>query len=161
MLLALGLITLMAAVTARAGAFLVFPALALWCGRLFRGQRRFSLKAATLAAAGIAVVYLLVHPLYSQLLRVDLTDQWDNFVYAMYGQVHGGTGWHSAIDDLQTTDTSVVAHATWEYFRAHPSMFLVGVGRAYMDFFLPSEAMIFPVGTPSDSPGSTTRCGPR
>jgi hypothetical protein len=151
MLAALGLITLVAAVTARAGAFVVFPALTLWCGWLFRGQRRFSLKAAALVAAGIAAVYLLVHPLYSRLLRVDLTDQWDNFVHAMYGQVHGGTGWHKAIEDLGTTDTTVALHATWEYFRAHPSMLLVGVGKSYRDFFLPSEVMIFPVGSPRES----------
>ena len=151
LLVALGLVTLLAAVTARAGAFLVFPLLALWCGWLFRGPRQFSLKAAALAAAGIAVMYVLVHPLYSRLLRVDLTDQWDNFAYAMYGQVHGGTGWHSAIDDLGTTQTSVVAGAAWDYFRAHPTTFLLGVARSYQDFFLPGEVMIFPVGSPGES----------
>jgi hypothetical protein len=88
---------------------------------------------------------------------VDLTDQWDNFVHAMYGQVHGGTGWHSAIEDCRTTDTNVAAQATWEYFaRIRRCCWSASAGRT-MDFFLPSEVMIFPAGSSAIALGQLSR----
>jgi len=146
-LIGLGLATLMAAVSARAGAFLVFPAIALWCGWLFRGAHRYSVKAAVISAAGIAVLYLLVNQAFSALLHVDVTNQWGSFAYAIYGQVHGGSGWHSAIDDLNTTQASVVMLAAWRYFLANPLSLLIGVAKSYRDFFLPGDLMIFPLGS--------------
>ncbi|MFH1183804.1 MAG: hypothetical protein V1755_02045 [Chloroflexota bacterium] len=151
-LISLGLATLMTAITTRAGAFLVFPAIAVWCGWIFRGARRYSATAAVISAGGIALLYLLVNQTLSRLLNVDLTDQWGSFAYAIYGQVHGGTGWHSAIDDLQTTQASVVVTAAWQYFLADPRSLLIGVARSYRDFFLPGDLMIFPFGSVHEPP---------
>lgn len=146
-LIGLGLAVLMAAISTRAGAYFIFPLLAVWCGILFRGARRFSLRAALVCLAGAVLLYLLMNQLYSALLDVRLVDQWDNFAYALYGQVHGGTGWHSAIADLNSTQTWVVAAAAWHYFLAHPLDLLHGIARSYRDFFWAGDLMIFPFGS--------------
>ena len=149
-MIGLGLAALMAALSTRAGAFLVFPFMALWCGWIFRGSRRYSVTAALVSAGGILLLYLLLNTAFSRLLDIELTDQWSNFAYAMYGQVHGGTGWHSAIDDLNTIQGSVVAAAAWRYFLAHPLSLLIGIAKAYRDFLLPGDVMIFPLGSPRE-----------
>ena len=149
-LISLGLLTLMAAISARAGAFLIFPFLAFWCGWIFRQGPRYSARAVVISATALALLYLLINPAFSRLLNIDLADQWSNFAYAMYGQVHGGAGWHSAIEDLDTHRSSVVAAAAWSDFRAHPLSLLIGVVKSYRDFFVPSDLMIFPFGSPHE-----------
>ena len=151
-LVGLGLATLLGAISTRAGAYLVLPAIAVWCGWIFRGADRYSARAAVISAASIALLYLLMNPVFSRLLNVDLSDQWGNFAYAIYGQVHGGSGWHSGIDDLQTTDGAVIAAAAWQYFLTNPRSLLIGVAKSYRDFFLPGDLMIFPFGSVHEPP---------
>jgi hypothetical protein len=149
--LLLGLATLMSAISARAGAFFIFPALVLWAGWIFRGSRRFSLGAAGLGLVGVLAFYILDNQVFSTLLDMDLARQWGSFAYAMYGQVHGGTGWHSAIDALHTTQTSVVMAATLRFFAAHPLSFAIAVIKSYGDFFLPGPFMIFAYGAAGEA----------
>ena len=145
--LLLGLATLMAAISARAGAFFIFPALVLWAGWMFRGSRRFALGAAGLVLVAVLGFYVLENQFFSTVLDMDLTRQWGSFAYAMYGQVHGGTGWHSAIDALHTTQTSVVMAATLQFFAAHPLSLVIASIKSFGDFFLPGPFMIFAYGT--------------
>jgi hypothetical protein len=144
--LVLGSGTLMTAISARAGAFFVFPALIVWAGWVFRGKSRFALRAAGIAAALVVLAYLFVNQAFSALLDVQLSRQWGSFTYAMYGQVHGGSGWHSAIDELNTTQTSLVANAALRFFLAHPLSFVIATVKSYRDFFLPGPFMIFSFG---------------
>ncbi|HSR20256.1 MAG TPA: hypothetical protein VLL49_05015 [Anaerolineales bacterium] len=145
--LMLGLATLMVAVSIRAGAFLIFPALAVWMGWILRRGRGFSVRTAVAASGLTALLYLLVNQGFSRLLDIDLTNQWGSFAYAVYGQVQGGTGWHSAIDDLQTTEGSVVLAAALQDFLANPLLLAVATVKSYGDFFLPGNFMIFPFGS--------------
>jgi hypothetical protein len=144
--LTLGLATLMAAISARAGAYLIFPALIVWAGWAFRGARRFSTRAASMLTGIVVVLYALENQVFSALLDVDLTDQWGSFAYAMYGQVHGGTGWHSAIDALQSRQGSVVMASALHFFLTHPLSFFIAVAKSYRDFFLPGPFTIFSYG---------------
>jgi hypothetical protein len=73
-----------------------------------------------------------------------------NFAYTVYGQVRGGIGWHSAIDELGTRNPSRVYQAAWDVFLANPSGFLQGMAKAYADFFLPGGS-VFRFG--EDVPG--------
>ncbi len=143
----LGLITLMTAVSSRSGAFLVFPFIVAWAGWAFRSGDRFSWRAAAITAAAVAVSYLLMNNLYAALLRVPPGANFQAFAYAMYGQVHGGTGWHSAIDDLHTTQTNVVAAATLHFFVAHPFSFVIATAKSYVQLLLPGSQTIFAFGS--------------
>ena len=142
----LGLAILMMAISARAGAFFIFPMLALWVGWIFRGTKRFSLLSVILVLVILAAGYFIVNTIYPRLLGVPEGSSFDNFAYTIYGQVRGGAGWHSAIDELGTRNPSRVYQAAWEAFLAIPSDFFRGVAKAYTDFFLPGERGIFVFG---------------
>jgi hypothetical protein len=145
--LLLGLFVLLLAVSARAGAFFIFPLLALWIGWVMRGEKRFSLKSAGFALVFILMGYFLVNSVYAQLLGIPPGASFGNFSYALYGQVHGGTGWHSAVEELGTRNPAVVYRAAWEFFLKHPMSLLIGCFKAYRDFFLIGEQSIFPILT--------------
>ncbi len=142
--LLLGLFVLLMAVSARAGAFFIFPALAGWVGWIFRGEKRFSLKKAAYVFIAILAGYVLLNRFYAQLLGIPPGAAFGNFSYAIYGQVRGGTGWHSAIEELGTRNPSAVYHAALQFFLKHPASLLIGFAKAYRDFFLPGGLSIFP-----------------
>jgi hypothetical protein len=148
--LLLGLGMLMVAVSARAGAFFIFPLLALWAGRLFRGTKRFSLLPVIAVLAILAAGYFIVNTVYPRLLSVPEGASFGNFAYTLYGQVRGGIGWHNAIDELGTRDPTRVYQAAWDVFLSDPSGFIQGAAKAYADFFLPGAGSIFMFG--SDMP---------
>lgn len=143
----LGLIALMAAISSRSGAFLVFPCMAVWAGWIFRHDGRFSWRAAGITTAAIAISYLVMNNVYAAVLRVPPGANFQAFAYAMYGQVHGGTGWHSAIDDLRTTQTDVVASAALHFFLAHPLSFVIAAAKSYVQLLLPGTFTIYPFGS--------------
>lgn len=142
--LILGLLTLLMAVSARAGAFFIFPMLILWIGWILRGEKRFSLKAAACAFIIVLIGYFLLNRFYAQLLGIPPGFAFGNFSYAIYGQVRGGTGWHSAIDELGTRDPVIVYRAALQFFLKHPMSLLIGFAKSYRDFFLPGDRSIFP-----------------
>jgi hypothetical protein len=141
--LVLGLVVLMAAVSARAGAFIIFPFLAIWAGWVFRKTERFSFKAAGIAILTVLAGYYLLNSVYPRLFGIPPGSSFGNFAFEIYGQIHGGTGWHSAINDLGTTNSTVVYRAAIRFFTKHPCTFLVGAAKAYRDFFLPDLNSIF------------------
>jgi len=141
--LTLGLLTLMVAVSARAGAFIVFPLLAVWVGWAFRGDTKYSWKAFLFTILGILAGYFIVNTIYARLLGILPGSAFGNFSYAIYGQVKGGTGWHSAIDELGTRNPSTVYRAALHFFIAHPASLLIGFAKSYWDFFLPGDRSIF------------------
>jgi hypothetical protein len=145
--LLLGLGILLVAVSARAGAFIIFPMLALWAGWAFRGAKRYSLVVVILVLAVLAAGYFVANSIYPRLVGVPEGSSFGNFAYTIYGQVRGGIGWHSAIDELGTRNPSRVYQAAWETFLTNPPDFLKGVTKAYTDFFLPGGSSIFVFGT--------------
>jgi hypothetical protein len=144
--LLLGLSVLLLAVSARAGAFFIFPMLALWVGWLFRGSKRFSLLYFTIFLTLLVAGYYIFNTIYPRLVGVPEGSSFSNFAYTIYGQARGGTGWHSAIDELGTRNPSEVYQAAWAAFLATPSDFFRGVAKAYADFFLPRGHSIFVFG---------------
>ncbi len=142
--LILGLLTLLMAVSARAGAFFIFPALIVWIGWVFRGEKRFSMKAATYAFGITFVGFFLPNRIYAQLLGIPPGLAFGNFSYALYGQVRGGTGWHSAIEELGTRNSAAVYQAALQYFLKHPIGLVIGVAKSFRDFFLLGDGSIFP-----------------
>ena len=141
--LVLGLIVLMAAVSARAGAFFIFPFLVIWAGWGFRKTGRFSVQAACIAAVTVLTGYILVNTVYPRLFGIPPGSAFGNFSWELYGQIHGGTGWHSAIQDLGTTNTTIVYRAAFQFFMKHPFSLLLGAAKSYRDFFLPGGFTVF------------------
>jgi len=142
--LALGLLALLTAVSARAGAFFIFPMMALWVGWVYREKKRFSLKFSVFSFVFLVIGYFLVNSVYSWLLGIPPGSSFGNFSYAIYGQARGGTGWHSAIEELGTRNPSLVYRAALDFFLEHPISLFIGFAKSYRDFFLPGGRSIFP-----------------
>lgn len=142
--LLLGVVILLIGVSARVGAFFIFPMLAIWIGWIFRGERSFNLKRAVYSFIIILVFYFLINSIYSRFLGIPPGSSFENFSYAIYGQVRGGTGWHSAIEELGTRDPSIVYRAALNYFLEHPIGLVIGFVKSYRDFFWMGGNGIFP-----------------
>jgi hypothetical protein len=139
----LGLIVLMAAVSARSGAFLIFPLLILWIGWIFRRGNRFSFPAAGWTAAIVLLSFSFINTLYPLWVGVPEGSAFSNFAHALYGQVQGGTGWHSAIDDLGDVDPAVIYRAAWANFLDHPLSVVIGAAKSYRDLFFSGHDSFF------------------
>jgi hypothetical protein len=113
---------------------------------MLRGETRFSIRAAAAALVIIVAGYFLVNSLYARMVGIPPGSAFGNFSYALYGQVRGGTGWHSAIEELGTRSPSAVYHAALQFFLEHPVSLFIGFAKAYRDFFLPGDPGIFPFG---------------
>src|SRR6266498_817234 len=142
--LLVGVLILLVAVSARAGAFFIFPMLALWIGWVFRGAKRYSPKAAVYAFLTMGILYFLINSVCSRLLGIPVGTSFGNFSYTLYGQVRGGTGWHSAIADLGTRNPAFVYRAAWDFFLKHPISLFIGFAKSYRDFFKFGDPGIFP-----------------
>jgi hypothetical protein len=80
------------ALNARAGAFFVLPAIALWAGWAFRKTQRFAWRPCLLT--GLAIVGgFLCNTLVFQLLAPPDAVPMANFTYSFYGLATGGSGW--------------------------------------------------------------------
>lgn len=140
----IGILVLLIGVSARAGTFLIFPMLVLWLGWALRGEKKFSIKVGLYATLLILIGYFAVNSLYARIMGVPPGSSFGNFSYALYGQVHGGTGWHSAIEDLGTRDPGIVYQSAFQYFLKHPFSLLIAFAKSYRDFFVPRYSNIFP-----------------
>jgi hypothetical protein len=140
-----GLIVTMLAVSIRTGAFFIFPMLILWAGWVFRGERKFSFKMATIAALVVGGAFLVMNIIYPKVVVEPGAMTNGNFAYALYGQVRGGVGWNEAIKATGTRDPNVVYKAAWDFFLRHPLSFPIGIAKSYRDFFAPKMNGIFPL----------------
>jgi hypothetical protein len=132
-----GLAVLVVAVSVRAGAFFIFPALALWAGWGFRKGERYSFRAAGLALAVVLVVFLLANTLYARLVVEPGNLSFGNFAFTIYGQVVGGAGYNYAYQNLGLREPALIYRAAWQFFLNHPLSFFIGAAKAYRDFFFP------------------------
>lgn len=137
------IIMLMLAVSARAGAFFIFPMLALWAGWAFREEKRFSWRSFFIASLVVVLSYFTVNTLYSRFVVEPGNYNFSNFAYTIYGQTHGGTGWNRAIKDLATRDPVIIMDASIQFFKEHPLSLFIGTAKAYRDFFIFGDRGIF------------------
>ncbi len=131
------------AISVRAGAFFVLPSLALWAGVTFDHKKFFSWKIFSLAIATIIFSYSLINSIHSRILVEPGIHSFGNFAYTLYGQVHGGTGWHRSIEELGTQDPEIIMNAAILFFKAHPTSLLIGAAKSYRDFFFSDSMGIF------------------
>ncbi len=91
-----GLITFTVALSVRAGAFFILPALILWSGWAFRGDQRFSFKYAGISAVALLITFLAINTVYDRLVVEPGGVPFGNFAATLYGQVVGGAGYNWA-----------------------------------------------------------------
>jgi len=142
--LVVGLFLLTLGLSARAGAFLVIPAIILWAGVRFRGPNRRGLKVAGAALAAA----LLGFAASAVLLRGVGTPGvgFSNFSYTLYGLVFGGN-WTLALRQhpelamfSELERTSRVYTLAWDGIRANPLALVYGALRAWKAFLFGGPA---------------------
>ena len=140
-----GVVILMASASVRAGAFIVFPLLAIWSGWFFRNKKRFSIRVAGIATATILVSFLLANKVYSQQVVEPGGSTFNNFAYVIYSHVMGGTNWNQARIDLYSGKISSeeIYRAALQQFLKHPISIFIAIPKTYRDFFIPSVIGIF------------------
>jgi hypothetical protein len=137
----LGLFVLSLALNARAGTFLVLPALVLWGSRWFPGALRLSWR----RLAGAMAVVALGFVLNAALVRAIGTPSgmFSNFSYVLYGVVFGGD-WtlvlkqHPELYGLAQSEVEgrVLALAL-DGIAVDPSRLVTGALRAWREFLVP------------------------
>jgi hypothetical protein len=135
-----GLFLLSLALNARAGAFLILPAIVLWAAWGFRGPKGSAWR--TLAGGMAAVVLgFAVNGLILHAVGVPGA-AYSNFSYTLYGLVFGGN-WtlalqqHPELATLPSLEQAGRVYAlAWEQIRMHPLALLAGSVRAWTAFFL-------------------------
>lgn len=132
-----GQIILMLGISVRPGAFFIFPLFILWSGWAFRTHEKFNFRVATIATITITVTFVFVNTIYNSLVVGPGQPTLGNFAEMLYGQVQGGAGYHSAIDDLGTRKPDIILRETARFFMKHPLSFFIGAAKAYRDFFMP------------------------
>jgi hypothetical protein len=139
-----GIIVLMAGVSSRAGAFLIFPMLIIWAGYRYRSRKRFSYKATGLTFLTVFASYLIINPIYTNVIVGEGPGKatFGNFAYSLYGQVSGGIGWASAMS-LGTKTQGEIYRIILSHFLNQPTDFLHAIVRSFGDFFLPGSRGIF------------------
>lgn len=135
-----GLFLLSLALNARAGTFLILPAIVFWAAWAFRGPKGSVLRA---LGGGMAAV-LLGFGVNSLVLHVVGIPgaAYSNFSYVLYGLVSSGN-WSLAVQqhpELATLAPVEQAHRiyalAWEHIRTNPLSLLAGSIRAWTEFFI-------------------------
>lgn len=136
-----GITMIALALNIRPGAMFVLPALLVWGGWVFRGQRKFSIK---FFALGIVLVALTF---YANKLMIDVLSgskgvPFENFAWAFYGLASGGNSWtyvFQAHPELSLLDSSEVTPAIYklafELILAEPSLLVKGALFYWRMFF--------------------------
>ncbi len=139
-----GAVVLTGALTARAGAFFVLPALiAVALIFLRQGDRRsrYNTKSAlvTICAIAIAATTFLV---WGRTLSNAAAGKasFSNYSYVLYGLVVGGKGWGQVnIDHPDAHEGAEIYALAYQAFRARPSGLLLGMARMVRAYLWPSE----------------------
>lgn len=146
---AVGLLLLTLALNARAGTFFILPALLLWCGFAFRGNRLFSIPVVVICTLSVAIGFGL-NMLVFNLVADPGGMAFSNFSYTLYGVVAGGKGWmqilidHPELAQLDDVSRSAQTYAlVLEAWKAHPLNIIVGAFKNWFDYLMPRGAGAF------------------
>jgi hypothetical protein len=159
----LGLFFLTMALNARAGAFLILPALLVWGSLSFSRERSSRLRFFGLGTAAIAAGFLI----NAILVRVIASEgsAFSNFTYTLYGLVVGGAGWgqigsdHPEVMLLPISEQQEqIYHLIWQAFLANPGLTFTGALKSWRMFLSTDYYSVFCfIGDNNTIPGTFTR----
>jgi hypothetical protein len=135
----LGLLLLTLALSARAGAFFILPAIILWGAWSFRGAARVSWRF-LLGGASVVLLGFILNSLLLKIIGSPDGESFSNFSYTLYGLIVGGN-WtqvmadHPELKALGEPELSRKIYAlAFEVLRANPLGLVNGLIRAWKQF---------------------------
>lgn len=136
-----GLVLLTLALNIRPGAMFVLPAVLLWGGFFFRGDKRFSAVFFLIGSVLVLAVFLLNNLMIKALAGPDAT-AFSNFSWALFGLVSGGKSWtyifevHPEVFSLPaSTQGRAVLELIFKQFLQDPSLAYQGALNYWKIFF--------------------------
>jgi len=138
-LFGIGMIAL--ALNIRPGAMFVLPALLLWGGWVFRGERKFSVKFFGLGA-GIVLLTFYANSKMIDYVAGSSGVAFENFAWAFYGLASGGNSWtyifeaHPELGLLKDTEiTPAIYRLAFDLILTEPSLIIKGAFFYWRMFF--------------------------
>ncbi len=132
-LLGAGVFVLSVALNARAGAFFVLPALALWpfVVRDMPSLRRWRLAGlvVVMAAAGFLPGTAILASLGGVAVEIH-----SNFSYTLYGLASGGERWTYALTRLPGASSDQIYGAALDLIRSQPQLLLAGLAQGWLEY---------------------------
>jgi hypothetical protein len=136
-----GIFFLCLGLIARAGPLFMLPFLIIWAGWIFRGEKRFSWKAAGFAALAALLGYG-VHLTIFKLFAGTNSSSMGNFSYTFYGLVVGGKGWKQYMIDhpdvlalVEPAQSQTIYRYAFEALKADPMGVVRGALAYWRAFF--------------------------
>jgi hypothetical protein len=136
-----GLFLLSLGLNARAGAFFILPALALWIGWFFRETKWFHWRTFLLACTVVALGFVFNLAAFRTYSSAE-SAPFGNFSFTIYGLARGGLGWtqiftdHPETWDMPTGEQSRYVYSlTLEIIRRKPMNLVNGIVSSYQTFF--------------------------
>lgn len=136
-----GIVMIAFGLNIRPGAMFVLPALLLWGGYVFRGEKKFSLQFLFGGAVLIAIVFYLNNVMIKALAGPDAA-AFSNFSWALYGLVSGGNSWTYIFEAhpelsllLEAEVTSAIYRLSIELVLHEPTLLIKGALHYWGMFF--------------------------
>lgn len=139
----LGGVLLILALSIRAGAFFILPCVVVWLAWRFGGERKLLLRWLLIFAGALMAAFVIINMLYPRQVSAGGGSAFGNFSWMLYGQAVGGAGWDYHVRALGTSDSAVVLQAALDKIRTYPLGLLIGIAKAYRDFFTRNTLGIF------------------
>lgn len=132
-----GLFLLTIGLNARAGAFFILPALALWAALSFRTTDKvwqtFFISVMVIIV-GFAGNWLLAKAIHSP-----TSVMFSNYSYTLYGLAAGNKGWEQVLIDHPGTNPNDIYTLAFNKIKGNPHLFFEGIRGAYLDYFAASK----------------------
>ena len=152
----LGIALLSLALNARAGAFFILPAIAIWGTICFRGKAKFSLRFLMGSIVAILSGFIL-NSVFLKILGSPDGIVFSNFSHTLYGLVLGGKTWTQILADHPGAQEKDFYALVFEAFRQNPFGIVVGSLKAWIQYFIPNWSGAFGFLTISSSVNLTNR----
>ena len=127
-----GLFLLTIALSIRAGAFFIMPALLLWVGLMYK--RESGWKGMVLVGIAVAVA-LTSNMIFKKVIGNPNGALFSNYSYTLYGLASGNAGWKQISIDVPNVKENEIFGLAINKIKSDPALFGLGMIRAFQDYF--------------------------
>ncbi len=127
-----GLFLLTIALSIRAGAFFILPALLLWVGLVHKRETGWK----GIVLVGMAVVVALTsNMIFKKVIGNPNGVLFSNYSYTLYGLASGNAGWKQVSIDFPNARENEIFGLAMDKIKRDPGLFGLGMVRAFQDYF--------------------------
>jgi len=132
-----GMFLLTVGLNARAGAYVILPAIVLWAAVSFRESHKFWRT----ILVGVMVVFagMAGNWAFAKAINSPTSAMFSNYSYTLYGLAAGNKGWEQVLVDQPGVGSGEIFTLAFDKIKNEPSLFAQGIAGAYADYFVASR----------------------